>query len=194
MPSQRSCGLTGNEASLSKARDAFLSQLVKLLEEALVISLEVETGLALHLAGGSIRDRANGSSWRRTRLESYLLLCQLRPESHFPLGYVPLVACRIDERSSSPFFQPRVFRLQIEVTTVRAQKNVDRQRFEDSESVGSRVGGAARVAGDVVCACDVVGCTAANSPINREGDNFISLLSFDSQCFPELQSSSGARY
>ena len=58
--------------------------------------------------------------------ESGLLLCQLLPESFFPVGDVTLVARRIDERCYGTFFQSRVFRLHIEVTTVRPQKNVDR--------------------------------------------------------------------
>ena len=68
------------------------------------------------------------------RLKSCLLLCQLRPKSFFSVGYVSLVARRIDKRIQASFFEPREFRLQVEVITVRTQKHVDRQRLEDSES------------------------------------------------------------
>src|ERR1700736_3739347 len=66
------------------------------------------------------------AGWRR-RLSHHF-----RPESLFPFGYVAPVARRIDEWCYGTFFQPRVLGLQIEVIAVRAQKNVDRQRLEDS--------------------------------------------------------------
>src|SRR5437870_821181 len=71
--------------------------------------------------------------WARVRRSSGPLLREFGSERLLLFGHVHLVAFGINEGSQRALLQPRVFRFQVEIIAVRAEKNVARQRLQDPE-------------------------------------------------------------